>query len=220
MVSTSRAARPAPDQPRSQSERAYRALRELLVTLELPPGAPLGEADLMARVGVGRTPLREALHRLAQERLVVIHPRRGTFAAEINIADLSLLTELRAGLEGLGAELAATRATDRDRQALAGLVAHPTDTNDPAAAMEHDMRVHEAVHAAAHNPFLAETAAHHHGLALRIWWLFVDRLQGLADHVDEHQALVERILANDGPGARAAAEAHVRGFETAVRSLW
>lgn len=220
MTSTSPASNSTASVPPSQAAVAYERLRELLVTLQLPPGTPLGETELTERVGVGRTPLREALQRLAAERLVVIHPRRGTFAADINIADLTLLTELRAGLEGLAAELAAARATAEERDGLLALAAESVATDDHVAAMEKDTRLHEAIHAATHNPFLAETAARHHGLSLRIWWLFVDRLEGLTDHVDEHEQLVARIVEGDGDGARAAAEAHVRGFETAVRALW
>lgn len=206
--------------PPSQAELAYERLRDMLVTLEVAPGAPLREAELTERIGVGRTPLREALQRLAAERLVVIHARRGTFAADINIADLTLLTELRSGLEGQAAALAAVRATRREREALEQLVDEHVPTDDPVAAMDKDTRLHEAVRAASHNPFLAETAARHHGLSLRIWWLFVDRLEGLVGHVDEHRELVARIVDGDEDGARTIAEAHVRGFESAVRALW
>lgn len=204
----------------SQAELAYERVRDLLVTLDVPPGAPLGEADLMRRVGVGRTPLREALSRLAAERLVVVHPRRGTFAAEINIADLALITDLRAELEGLAAERAATWATADDRAELQRLVAHPAASDAPADAMALDTRIHRSLYEAAHNPFLVETATRYHNLSMRIWYLFVDRLHDLAGHVDEHRLLVERVVAGDGQGARRAATAHVHGFERAVRALW
>jgi len=76
----------------SLTDRAYRALEEEIVTLRLPPGTVVSEAMLSKRLGIGRTPIREALHRLARERLVQILPRRGIVVSEINVlAQLRLL---------------------------------------------------------------------------------------------------------------------------------
>lgn len=209
----------APATAGSHADRAEHGLRDLLVTLRIRPGEPLREADLMERLDVGRTPLREALNRLQSENLVVIHPRRGTFATEVNIADLALITDLRAEVEGLAAARAADWASTDELAHLQDLVATTADEADPVEAMELDARVHRAVWAAAHNPFLEEVAARHHSLSTRIWYLFVDRLRGLADHVDEHRELVDRIVARDGEAARALARDHVRSFEAAVRDL-
>lgn len=109
---TLRASNPTPP---SQADVAYLALRDLLIRLEIAPGAPIVEAELMERIGVGRTPLREALNRLEAERLVNIFSRRGTFAADINLADLALITDLREELEGHAAAKAAERATTIER---------------------------------------------------------------------------------------------------------
>lgn len=212
--------RPRAERPRTQADVAEERLRELLVTLEIRPGEPLREADLMERLGVGRTPLREACNRLAIDRLVVIHPRRGTFASDINIADLALLTELRTELEGLAAERAAVRATAAERDRLAALVATSTEGADPVAAMRHDHRIHRALWAATHNPFLEQTAARHHSLSTRIWYLFVDRLPHVDAHVDELRELVGQVVEGDAATARASAVAHVRRFEEAVTALW
>jgi DNA-binding GntR family transcriptional regulator len=81
------------------SDRAYAALRDRLVSLEIPPGAPIDEEALTGQLGVGRTPVREAIRRLALERLVVVYPRRGTFAATINITSLTDITDVRVQLE-------------------------------------------------------------------------------------------------------------------------
>lgn len=207
------------DAPLSQADRAYVALRELLVTLQIAPGEPLDEAELMERLDVGRTPLREARNRLVIDRLLVTHPRRGTFATEVNLADLSLLTDLRVEIEGLAARRAATRATDADRQRLSELAAQPADPTDSQAAMRHDTTIHEAVWSAAHNHFLARVAARHHGLSTRIWYLFVDRMAHVSDHVDELAQLVELIVAGDAEAAGQHARAHVQRFERAVREL-
>ncbi len=203
---------------RSQADLAYHGLRELLVTLQIAPGEPLDEAELMDRLGVGRTPLREARNRLVIDRLLVTHARRGTFATEIELTDLALLTDVRAQLEGLAAERAATRATATDRATLAELVAS-RPPSDPFAAMRHDSRIHRALWAAAHNHFLEEAAERHHSLSTRIWYVFVDHLHDVDDHVQELAGLVHFVLAGDAAGAARAARDHVRHFEAAVAAL-
>src|SRR5437588_2228553 len=102
----------------SLAERAYRAVREMIVSLELRPGAVINERELMERLAIGRTPVREALRRLAQEKFVAVYPRRGMFVTTVEIRDLAALCEVRLPLEGQAARLAAERATDHDREDL------------------------------------------------------------------------------------------------------
>src|SRR5437762_1547589 len=102
----------------SQADRAYHAIRDLIVSLELRPGSVINERELMERVGVGRTPTREALQRLAQERLVEVYPRRGMFVTSVDIRDLAALSEVRVLLESHAARLAAERANEADREAI------------------------------------------------------------------------------------------------------
>ena len=94
----------------------------MIVTLELAPGAVVSERELMDRLGLGRTPVREALRDLARERLVEVYPRRGIFVSSIDVGDIAGLSEVRVVLEALAARLAATRATAVDRQAIDGLL--------------------------------------------------------------------------------------------------
>lgn len=202
----------------SQADRAYREVRDLLVRLEIAPGAPIVEADLMKRIGVGRTPLREALNRLEAARLVNIYPRRGTFAADINLADLALVTDLRAELEGHAAARAAERATAVERAGLAALAAS-IGSGDAEVQMSLDTEIHRAVYAAAHNHFLEETATQYYNLSMRIWRLFMDRLPDIEAHVEEHRSLVRAIVDGEAEPARKLARAHVRSFESAVREL-
>lgn len=217
MTTTSAATESAARQ--SQAQVAYDRLLDLLVTLQIPPGAAIGESELSDRLGVGRTPVREALNRLATERLVTIYPRRGTFAAEINIADLALISDLREELEGLAAQSAATRATDVDRAELMRLADRLGEPASRADQMRVDTDVHRAVYAAAHNHFLEESATRYHNLSMRIWYLFMDRLEGLAGHVAEHRQLITLILDGEADAARASARRHVRSFAHAVRRL-
>src|SRR5918994_1778862 len=99
----------SPDSASLIADHAYQELRHRIVTLQLRPGTALREDELMADLGIGRTPLREAVKRLSHESLVAIQPRRGTFVSEVDAADIVHITEVRAELEGFAAELAAIR---------------------------------------------------------------------------------------------------------------
>ena len=202
------------------ADKAYYSIRDLIVSLELPPGTVLNEAQLQERLGVGRTPVREALRRLAQEKLVEVYPRRGIFVTPVNIRDLQSLSEVRAALESHAARLAAERATDDDRAELATLIA---DTEDEGLGrrglIELDQRIHEAVYRCTHNPFLEATLEEYYVLALRIWFLALDRVERLDDAVAEHRELLEAIHDGDADRAEDAMRRHVAGFEQAIRRV-
>jgi len=202
----------------SQAELAYDALERLLITLEIPPGAPLVESELMDRIGVGRTPLRDAIHRLEMQRLVVIHPRRGTFATGIDIGDLALVTDVRAELESLAAASAAERATESERAVLADLLSQ-VEVEGTTKQIDLDTRIHRAIHGAARNHFLAATAGMYHNLALRMWHVYMDRLVDVTSHVEDHRTLLRAILDGDATTAAGTAREHVRRFERSVGRL-
>jgi len=201
------------------SDRAYAAIRDRLVALEIAPGAPLDEDGLMAELGVGRTPVREAIRRLALEGLVVVYPRRGTFAAAINITSLSDITDVRVQLEGRAAELAATLADDDDRREAAELIATLAAAEPSQRSLiELDARVHRFVYRCSRNPYLAQDLDRYLNMSLRIWRLTWDRLPPLQDRVREHQQLLELIRGGDAAGARTLARAHVQAFAEEMRA--
>src|SRR5947209_10798259 len=141
------------------ADRAYRALRDRLVTLRIPPGAPIDEDAIGRELKMGRTPVREAIKRLALENLVTVFPRRGTFASEINITDLAQVSDVRAVLEGHAVVRAAERITEAQRQELDELLdelgeSHGSD--DVEALMALDARVHRFIYRSTGNPYLEE----------------------------------------------------------------
>lgn len=206
------------DEELSLAERAYRSIRDQLVMLEIRPGAPINEEQLSLSLGVGRTPVREALKRLQYERLIAAYPRRGTFATDVNITDLAHVSEVRVELEPLAAAQAARRATAADRATLTALIGELGQVRGTTELMHLDLRVHRAVYAATHNPYLEDTLVRYDNLATRIWCLFLDRLADMASHVEEHSPLIEAIVAGDADQAAALARAHVEGFEQAIRA--
>ena len=106
----------------SLADKAYHEIRGLIVSLELAPGAVIDERELIERLEIGRTPVREALRRLAHERLVEVYPRRGMFVTGVDVRELARLSEVRELLEPEAARLAAERATDADRGRLSLLL--------------------------------------------------------------------------------------------------
>ena len=207
-------------EPELLSEQAYRSIRDQIVTLELPPGAVVSEADLMDRLGMGRTPVREALRALARERLVDVNPRRGIFVAGVDARDLAALSEARLILEPSAARLAATRLTDADRETLDTLLVELDRLDavpDSRQLIALDQRLHRFVYATARNSFLEGVLDEHYTHALRIWFLALDRLEHLGDAVAEHKAVLESIRDGDADRAAATMTAHIDGFESSIR---
>ena len=201
----------------SLADKAYHELRELIVSLELAPGAVIDERELIERLGIGRTPVREALRRLALERLVEVYPRRGMFVTNVDVRQLARLSEVRAVLEPEAARLAAERATETDRAELDELLAE-LDAGE-SELMELDERIHRAVYRAAHNDLLEATLEQYYALALRIWMLALERRQDLEEAVEAHRDLVEAIRDGDGERAAAVMRDHVENFEQAMHRV-
>jgi len=201
----------------SLADKAYHEIRGLIVSLELAPGAVIDERELIGRLEIGRTPVREALRRLAQERLVEVYPRRGMFVTGVDVRELARLSEVRAVLEPEAARLAAERATDADRVELARLLSEL----DAGAGelIDLDERIHRAVYRAAHNDLLEATLEQYYVLALRIWSIALDRARELEEAVEAHRALLEAIHDGDGERAAATMRAHVENFEQAMHRV-
>jgi DNA-binding GntR family transcriptional regulator len=212
---------PAPDTTATRlvAERAYVDLRDRIVTLQLPPGTVLREDELMNDLGMGRTPLREAVKRLALENLVEVQPRRGTFVTAVEAADIQGITEVRAELEGYAAELAALRLDPETRaraEALVSEIEALDGAGDQSQLMRMDERVHRFIWDAAHNPYLTQTLERYFTHSLRIWYLVLDRVPTLGHAVHDQTQLLEAILDRSGPHARTIMHEHVLAFQREI----
>jgi len=202
------------------ADRAYAALRDRIVQLRIAPGAPINEDELGRELDMGRTPVREAIKRLALENLVSVYPRRGTFVSEINITDLAHISDVRVELEGHAAYRAAQRLSPVQREELAGLLGEIQGANgDAEALMGLDARIHRFVYRCAGNPYLRDTLERYLNLSLRIWYLVLGRLPHLIDRVLEHKDLLQAIRDGDADRARAIAAEHVATFEREIRGV-
>lgn len=206
----------------SNAGRAYETIRERLVMLDIRPGEPINDDRLAADLGLGRTPVREALKHLEQERLVIAYPRRGTFATAVDMTDLADISEIRKRLEPTAAARAARTASTQARARLGALaeeIAAIGDGDDPREVLRRDVHVHREIYRASGNPHLEQILVSLDGHATRIWCLFLDRLPDVASHVREHVGLLEAIIAGDEAAAADLTLAHVAGFENAIRAL-
>jgi DNA-binding GntR family transcriptional regulator len=201
------------------ADRAYHELRDRIVTLALPPATLLREEDLMRELSIGRTPLREAIKRLALENLVAVQPRSGTFVTSVDTTDIIHISEVRAELESQAAELAAERLDDAARTRAEALLmsgfAFQRDA-DAGALMELDESIHRLVWEASQNPYLVATLERYFTLSLRIWYVVLDRVPGLGAAVFDQARMLEAILAGDAPAARSLMREHVLAFEREI----
>lgn len=192
------------------TERAYVALEELITTLQLEPGAFLSEMALAERLGFGRTPIREALQRLARDGLVVVAPRRGILVSEINLKAQLRLLETRRVLEALMARLAAERADAGERARFTGMAAGmraAADASDDIAFMRLDREFNQLISTAARNEFAARSIATMTALSRRFWYQHYKEVGDLALSARLHAEVAEAIAERDG---KAAAEASDR----------
>ena len=205
----------------SQSEAAYLRIRERIVSLEMPPGSVVNEARLREDLQIGRTPIREALQRLARENLVRSIPHRGTFVTDVNITDLARITEVRIVLESHAARLAAEKLSASDRESIENLieVLQGERVSDQRDLMLLDQEVHRRIYVATRNPFLEATLERYFNLSLRLWYLVLDREVRLREAVDEHVELLKAVLAGDGDRAEEIMRRHVVGFEREIRKV-
>ena len=196
----------------SKSGQAYRLLEEMIVTMEFEPGSVLSEARLVERLGVGRTPVREALQRLAAEGLVEIMPRRGIRITHIDIRQQLRVLEVRRAVEELSIRLCARRAGHevRDRfRRIASDAAAAAEQGDYMAFLHLDRELNELIANAADNEFCARMLQQIHGLSRRFWHKHNLQAGDLARVAEMHAAIARAIASGNEDAAAAACGAHL-----------
>jgi DNA-binding GntR family transcriptional regulator len=192
------------------SDQTYRELEEEITTLRIPPGAIVSEALLSERFGVGRTPVREALQRLARQGLVVIMPRRGVVVSEIDVAAQLRLLEVRRELERLMVRSAARRASKPQRkrfQEIASGMDQAAKRADDLAFMRLDREFNLLLLEAAGNEFGAATLGMLTGLSRRFWYAHYKQAADLPRTAHLHATVARLIGGEDEERAAAASDA-------------
>ncbi len=211
----------AADAAATMTEQAYRSIEEAIVTLALQPGEVVSEAQLSARTGFGRTPVREALQRLARERLVRILPRRGIVVAPVDIREQLRLLEVRREIERLTARASARRADAAQRarlRAIADAMEVAAATSDETAFLRLDRELNLLLLDAAHNEFAAAAMALMHGLSRRFWFIHWRRSAGLPEAAAAHARLARSIADGQAEAAAAASDMLIDYIESFTRA--
>lgn len=216
---TSRGSKPRPDR---LADIAHSKLEELIVTLELPPGSLWSEAMLSERVAIGRTPVREAVQRLAWEKLVTIIRRHGIRISDIDPHEQMLVLELRREFEPLVASRAARRATVDERRYLSKIADSFMEAGATVDVMKF-LRVHfeskRFVIACARNPFVANAFAPINALTRRFYFVYQRETKDVARAAALHAAVLKAIASGDEVAAAEAATAMVDYAEYYTRSV-
>ncbi|HZP91921.1 MAG TPA: GntR family transcriptional regulator [Burkholderiales bacterium] len=207
--------------PQSLTDVAYAHLEEMIVTLQLVPGSAVSEAALSRDLGIGRTPIREALQRLAREKLVTILPRRGIMVSEINIGSQLKLLEVRREIERLVARGAAKRANDEERQrfrALAGDFVRAARTDDATAFMRTDREFNELCLVAARNEFAASAMGLMNSASRRFWFIHYQQMADMPLAAKLHAAVARAIAGGDEAAAARASDSLIDYIEDFTRA--
>ena len=203
-------------EPRSLAEKAYQGLVRRITRMEYAPGSVLVEKLLIEDLGIGRTPIREALQRLAIERLVDHMPNRGMFVSEITASGVQEIYEFRALLDGYAASLAANRATAPQINELRQLhkqLVRATEDDDIDRYVALDRHFYDVLSSAAHNTLVADAIPRIFNLHLRLWFFISNKVGGwhsiAASHEEMTKGVVEALERRSPADAKQAMEAYI-----------
>jgi len=203
------------------TDKAYAQIEELIVTLQLPPGTVLSELVLADRLGIGRTPIREALQRLSRDGLVNILPRRGVLVSDIDLRSQLRLLEVRRELERLMARGAAERASAEERAQFSEIAAgmrRASNNEDDISFMRLDQQFNTLVSLAARNEFASRSMGLMHGLSRRFWYQHYKEAADLPLCARLHAGVAEAIAKRDPDKAAEASDKLVSYIESFARS--
>lgn len=193
----------------TQAQYAYRQIEEMIVTLALPPGSRISEKSISAQLGIGRTPVREALQRLAYERTIKVLPRSGAVVSEIDIAEHFKLIEVRRELErilvGRAARLAEPLVCRRFEE-LAVRFREAADRDDESIFLPTDAEFNALVAVTARNDYAAAAMRPLQAQTRRFWYLYFRQVGDLAQVSGRHAEIAGAIARKDEQGARDASD--------------
>lgn len=209
------------DSEPSLTDRAYAMLEEMIVTLKLAPGAAVSEARLSRALGIGRTPIREALQQLARQRLVTILPRRGIIVSEINVKSQLRLLEVRREVERLVARSAARRAIPAERARfaeIARIFEQSAKNNDETTFIRVDREFNDLCTQAARNEFGAGAMSLMHSLSRRFWFIHYQQAADMPATAKLHADIARAIAAGDENAAAKALDRLIDEIEQFTRA--
>lgn len=208
-------------QTESLTEQAYTRLEELIVTLQIPPGTTVSELSLSELTGIGRTPIREAIQRLAREHLILILPQRGLLIPDIDVKKQLRLLRTRREVERLICRSAAKSATADEREVFAQLAAEfgaAARNKDDVTFVRLDREFNELCLIAARNEFAEGAMRLMHGLSRRFWYVHYKQAADLPEMARLHGAVAKSIADGNVNAAGKALDALLDNIEEFTRA--
>ena len=201
----------------------YLELKHKILTGEIISQTRLMEIDLSEKMNVSRTPIREAIKRLADDGLVKVEPRRGAYVANISIKDMLDVFEVREDMEGFVAKLAAQRITDDEKQQLRAIAREYEEAiekaDDKEVIIELDEKFHNFIVKCSGNETLSELVKYVQELSLRFRYLYYDDFSLYESTAEQHNRIMEAVNAGRDEEARAEADSHVKALKEFVFEL-
>jgi DNA-binding GntR family transcriptional regulator len=212
--------RPAIDEAGlSLNEQAYRRFKQALVTLSYKPGEYLNTAQVMSDLSMGRTPVNQAIHRLSNEGLLQIIPRKGVMVSPLSIDDALELIEVRLANEVLCMKLASQRIAAQDIAELEAInqqIEVASQQRDRDGMMLLDNQFHQLLAKVAGNKMLMDILSVLHAQAQRFWASSLSKEGHMQEVIEEHRAIISALAARDAQAAADAAEGHILSFHNAL----
>jgi len=197
----------------------FNTLKEAIITGELKPGERLMEVQLAEKMGVSRTPVREAIRKLELEGLVTMIPRKGAHVGEISVKDIMDVLEVRASLDGLATSLAAERITESELKDLKHVLTQFTsyvEKENIQGSIKKDVEFHDIIYRACRNEKLLQIIGNLQEQFHRFRVMFLKDLKSPKELIQEHVDIYDAILSKDPERARKAAQQHIKNQETTV----
>jgi DNA-binding GntR family transcriptional regulator len=207
----------------SQADTAHRRLEEMIVTLQLPPGSHWSEESLAEKIGIGRTPVREAVKRLQTDYLVSILPRHGLMITEINIHEQLLVIELRRELEAFISTRAARRIMASDRERLAAAADEIDDAGRQGNLEKYLREVFKAnnlIAKAAGNPYAARSISPLYAMSRRFYYRYESDLRNLGSMGRLHAERARAVVRQDEKAALVTVTALMDQIESYTRKIF
>jgi len=203
----------------SMRELAYAQIKQRIITCQLRPGDAINEAQLTQLLGLGRTPVHQALHRLEMEGMVTILPRKGVMVTAISLNDVLDMIDVRVCNEQLCVKLALERAQESDFIAMHTIIERTPallKQRDVTGLMEVDLQFHLAISAAARNRVLAELLRNLHEKQVRFWYLTMSEMHHSERIYEEHVQILAAMKSRDSEAAIQAIHHHIDDFRRAI----
>ncbi len=205
---------------KSLSEVVYEQLKQQILEGNIAPGTRMMEVELSEKMGVSRTPIREAIRMLEKEGLVEVRPRHGAYSSQVSIQEILGILEVRQNMDGMAAALATERGTKKDFeriQEMAKAYEDSVKTGDLNEIIKCDEKFHESIADAGHNATLVKIVSDLQNLVIRFRYIYYNNPEIISNLIAEHKEILDAIRGGDVEKARKVAGGHIDSLSEFIK---